>query len=41
MPTQAPNPLGRSACDLLKEHLILTMNIIIKGLPLESELTER
>jgi len=29
------------ACDLLKEHLILTMNIIIKGLPLESELNER
>jgi DNA-binding GntR family transcriptional regulator len=29
------------ACDLLKEHLILTMNIIIKGLPLESEMNER
>jgi DNA-binding GntR family transcriptional regulator len=29
------------ACDLLKEHLVLTMNIIIKGLPLEPELNER
>jgi DNA-binding GntR family transcriptional regulator len=35
--------LGRKkarACELMKEHLILTMNIIIKGLPVESELNE-
>lgn len=29
------------ACELLKEHLIFTMNIIIRGLPVESALNER
>jgi DNA-binding GntR family transcriptional regulator len=29
------------ACELMKEHLILTMNIIVKGLPLESELNDK
>jgi DNA-binding GntR family transcriptional regulator len=29
------------ACELMKEHLMTTMNIIIKGLPVESELNER
>lgn len=36
--------LGRQkarACKLMKEHLILTMNIIIKGLPLEAESSSR
>ena len=28
------------ACELMKEHLLLTMNIIVKGLPIESELNE-
>jgi DNA-binding GntR family transcriptional regulator len=36
--------LGRKktrACELMKEHLVLTMNIIIKGLSLEAEPAER